>query len=162
LRVVDLNTARFDYVGQVSGSVFPRNSSGAINMIDPFMFKRNGVWTILWKSENNTGGNIPYGTLGWASSTNILGPYDVGRAFTLDDGSTIRGEGQHAYMKLDGSWRFGFDDFLNLYNSGTGLCYADTPDFDRFADGVKSIDGSTNQAAGSLGVYNRHSTFAPF
>lgn len=174
LRCVDLDTASFDYLGEIDGSAFPRMTSGKHigekSMIDPALFYRDGAYYTLWKAETakdvsafsiNFGGAIvPYGTLGWAASAELMGPYNNGNAFYLPNGQPIQGEGPYYNELPEGNeflHRIGFDDFKNLY--GGGACYADTNDFIDFPAGVKSLDGSTADARGSLGDYNRHATF---
>lgn len=141
----------------IQGTAFPRNpATGHINMIDPcqFRIRETGVYIIGTKSENlfvNDGSDIAYGVLGWAASTTLEGPYNVGGAFRTADNVPIRGEGPSIIQLPEGSeyrFRLAFDNFLNLYGiPKDAVCYSN--DLQTF---------TTPVWAGLAAPYNRHHT----
>lgn len=150
IRCTDTDTFNaWSYVGALTGSSFPTNGSGVINMIDPWMFKRDGVYYVCWKQETAAGGSSLLGQLGIACSPTLLGPYNTGHAFVAPGSVAIRGEGGNAVELPAGSafrFRYFFDNYLGLFAGSQ--CYADTNDFITF----------TSPANTALATYSRHTT----
>jgi len=167
MRCVDLATAQFDYLGELTGSAFPKATTGEVSMIDPFMMKRDGVFYVLWKAEvaltnpdnlrvspaGKAAYDVPITALGWAASASLLGPYNSGDAFKLPDGTFIKGEGQQIIELPAGfgrRYRLIWDQL-----GGPSFGYADTDDLINFPGGAQQLGDFTE----SGNNYNRHGTF---
>lgn len=143
------------YLGRLEGTAFPMDS-GSYQMIDPVMFKRDGVYYVLWKSESDLVTRpYDYATLGWAAATSPLGPYNAGGPFQRPGGQPLLGEGQGLHELPPGSqkrFRITFDDCVPSYGalggSFTMMC-VETDDFVTVTD-PRPV---------GLATYKRHSTF---
>lgn len=149
LRCSNVETfASWAYVCKLSGSAFPRNGAGNINMIDPYLCRVGDRYAVVWKCETASGGTEELGQLGIAYAPLIAGPYDTGNRFVTEGAANIVGEGPSLARLPDGRWRLSFDDYLGRF-AGGGQCYAFSSDLATF----------TTPTSTGLATYNRHSTF---
>ncbi len=130
----------WEEVGDITGTALPTStaSGGQVDIIDPYIFQRHGVYYVIWKAER--AGTEDATQLGIAWSDSILGPYNNGHRFLDPYGNKIKGQGMSVTeLPPGGPYRFrlwfdkyGPDVYPGMTSAAQQAC-TDTNDFTTFS-----------------------------